>query len=154
MQDQPSTVDAAAPSPPPPGPTRRARLGEVLRGTYRVIRSNPTGRITLKVLVALIGGLVVAIGIALIPLPGPGWALVILGLSIWAIEFAWARHLLSFTRAHLSRWLRWIGARPLSVRLLIGAVGLVFVGFVVVLSLRYSFGINLWADVWGYITTH
>jgi len=148
--ERPSGVDTAPPAPP----TGRARWLDVVRTTYRVIRSNPTGRITLKVLVAVFGALVVALGIALIPLPGPGWAIVIIGLSIWAIEFVWARHLLRFTRQQLSRWIRWVGARSWPVRLLIGAVGLVFVGAVVLLSLKYSFGIDLWSDIFGYVTTH
>lgn len=122
--------------------------------TYRVIRSNPTGRITLRLMVAVLGALVVAAGIVLIPLPGPGWALVIIGLSIWAVEFVWARHLLGYTRQQLSRWIRWTRGQPWPMRLLVGGVGLVFVGAVALLSLKYSFGIDLWADLWQYVTTH
>lgn len=40
--------------------------------------------------VALVGALVVVTGIVLIPLPGPGWLIVFLGLSILATQFAWA----------------------------------------------------------------
>jgi uncharacterized protein (TIGR02611 family) len=119
-----------------------------------MIRANPTGRLALRVSVALLGATVLVVGIVLIPLPGPGWALVLLGLSIWAIEFVWARHLLRFTRQQLTRWLRWIGVQPLPIRMLLGAMGIAFVGIVAMLSLKYSFGIDLWADFWRYITTH
>jgi uncharacterized protein (TIGR02611 family) len=135
-------------SPPPP---KRVRWRDMARQTYRLIRSNPTGRITIKVVIALTGLLVVAVGIALIPLPGPGWALVLLGLSIWAIEFVWARHLLRFTRQQLTRWIRWIGAQSWPIRVLIGLIGLVFVVFVVTLSLRYSLGIDVWAQARGHL---
>ena len=33
-------------------------------------------------------------GIALIPLPGPGWAIVFLGLGMLALEFKWAENLM------------------------------------------------------------
>jgi len=134
--------------------TRRARVTEVLRTTYRVIRSNPTGRLALRGSIALVGGLVVAVGIVLIPLPGPGWAIVLLGLSIWAIEFVWARHLLQFTRQQLRRWWRWLGIQSWPVRIAVGTAGLLFVAVVVWASLKYSLGIDVLARVAGYLATH
>jgi uncharacterized protein (TIGR02611 family) len=41
--------------------------------------------------VALIGGIVLMTGIILTPLPGPGLLLILVGLSILATEFHWAR---------------------------------------------------------------
>ena len=38
--------------------------------------------------------LVVAIGLALVPLPGPGWAIVFVGLGMLALEFKWAENLM------------------------------------------------------------
>lgn len=128
----------------------RDRVG----ATLRVIRANPTGRIALKMFIGITGALVVAIGLALVPLPGPGWALVILGLAIWAIEFAWAKHLLRFTRAQVKAWTDWVKRRSWPVRLLLGLVGMLFIGTVLLLSLKYSFGIDVVADVWDYVTTH
>lgn len=127
---------------------------ERVRATLRIIRSNPTGRIALKVGVGVAGALVVAVGLALIPLPGPGWALVILGLAIWAIEFVWAKHLLRFTRTRVQQWTRWVKSRSWPVRVLLGLVGMVFIATVLVLSLRYSFGIDVIGDFWTYVTTH
>jgi uncharacterized protein (TIGR02611 family) len=50
--------------------------------------------------VLLVGlGLVIA-GIAMLVLPGPGWAAIILGLIVLASEYAWARRLLDPVR----RW--------------------------------------------------
>ena len=68
----------------------------------------PTGRVALKIAVAVAGLLVVAVGALLIPLPGPGWLIVLGGLGIWAIEFSWARRLLGFTRRNLRLWTRWV----------------------------------------------
>ena len=44
-----------------------------------------------KLIVAIIGGTVVLIGVALIVLPGPAFIVIPIGLAILATEFAWAR---------------------------------------------------------------
>jgi len=44
-----------------------------------------------RIAVALVGGTVLAIGIALIVLPGPALVVIPLGLAILGAEFAWAR---------------------------------------------------------------
>jgi uncharacterized protein (TIGR02611 family) len=119
------------------------------RATLELIRANPTGRLALRFFVAIAGLLVVGVGLALIPLPGPGWFIVIGGLAIWAVEFHWARQLLVFTRRHVQAWTRWVGRQSLPVRTALGAVGLVFVATVVWLSLKYSFGIDLLAFLTG-----
>ena len=124
------------------------------RTTLDLIRANPTGRIALKVAVAVAGAIVVAIGLVLIPLPGPGWLLVLAGLGIWAIEFHWARRLLAFTRRHVQAWTRWVTQRSWPVRLVLGAVGLVFVCVVVWLSVKYSLGIDLFQKLLTYLATH
>ncbi|GIG91617.1 TIGR02611 family protein [Plantactinospora endophytica] len=124
------------------------------RRTLEIIRANPTGRIALKVFVAVAGAIVVTLGLALIPLPGPGWLIVIGGLGIWAVEFHWAKRLLTFTRRHVQSWARWVREQSLLVRIVIGSVGLVFVAAVVWLSVRASLGIDLIARFMHYIATH
>ncbi|MGI9196181.1 MAG: TIGR02611 family protein [Candidatus Nanopelagicales bacterium] len=52
--------------------------------------------------VLLLGLGLVAAGIAMLVLPGPGWAAIILGLVVLASEYAWARRLLDPVR----RWAR------------------------------------------------
>lgn len=53
--------------------------------------------------VLLLGfGLVIA-GIAMLVLPGPGWATIILGFIVLASEYAWARRLLEPVRRWASR---------------------------------------------------
>ncbi|GGK39946.1 hypothetical protein GCM10010124_35760 [Pilimelia terevasa] len=130
------------------------RLRARIDGTLAAIRAHPTGRVAFKVAVAVLGALVVGLGLVLIPLPGPGWALVLLGLAIWAVEFVWAKHLLRYTRHRVQLWTGWATSRSLPVRLLLGAAGLLFVGTVALLSLRYGLGIDVIADGWRYITTH
>jgi uncharacterized protein (TIGR02611 family) len=120
-------------------------------GVLDRIRANPTGRLTLKIGIGVLGGLVVALGIVLIPFPGPGWAIVILGLAIWALEFVWAKHLLEFTKRHVLSWTHWVGRQSLPVRALIGLVGMIFVGAVVWVSVKLSFGVDLIQVVLGWL---
>lgn len=139
----------------PTAPSRRpAGLRGRIRVTLELIRANPTGRFALRTVVAVFGALVILIGLILVPLPGPGWLIVIGGLAIWAIEFQWARRLLNFTRRHVQSWTRWVRRQPLPLRLLIGAAGLLFVGSVIWLSVRLGFGIDLVAEVLPYLATH
>jgi uncharacterized protein (TIGR02611 family) len=146
-----TSAGAAAPSEPPPG---RPRWRDRIRLTLEVVRANPTGRIALKLFVGIAGLLVVALGAALIPLPGPGWLIVLGGIGIWAIEFSWARKLLQFTRRNLQKWTRWVTRQSWPVRLLLGLVGMIFVGAVVWLTVRFSLGIDLIASFLNYIATH
>jgi uncharacterized protein (TIGR02611 family) len=118
------------------------------------IRTTRTGRLTLQIVIALVGLLVVLIGIVLIPFPGPGWLIVIGGLAIWAIEFVWAQRLLTFTKDRLEQWWRWLRRQHWAVRILAGALGLAIVGSVLWISLRYSFGVRSLDDLWDYITSH
>jgi uncharacterized protein (TIGR02611 family) len=122
--------------------TKPDRRGPVV-GVLDRVRANRTGRLALRIGIGTLGALVVAVGIVLIPFPGPGWAIVILGLAIWAVEFAWARNLLEFTKRHVQSWTRWIGRQSLPMRALIGVVGLIFVGAIVWASVRLSFGVDL-----------
>jgi tellurite resistance protein TerC len=56
------------------------RLGAV---SYKLAR---------RIVVAVIGGTILLGGIIMIVTPGPGVVVIVLGLAILAVEFAWARH--------------------------------------------------------------
>jgi len=59
------------------------------------------------------------VGLALVPLPGPGWLVVFLGLGLLATEFAWAQRLLGFTRHRVAAFSPWLAARTLVLRRLL-----------------------------------
>jgi len=65
-----------------------------------------TLRVARKAVVAVIGVGVVAVGVALIVLPGPAILVVPLGLAIRATEFLWARRLLRRLHEGANRALR------------------------------------------------
>ena len=112
-------------------------------GLLDKIRANPTGHLALKIGIAVLGAFVIALGLILIPFPGPGWAIVILGLAIWALEFTWAKNLLNFTRRHVRAWTRWAATRSRPARAMIGLAGLLFVAGIVWASVKLSFGVDL-----------
>jgi uncharacterized protein (TIGR02611 family) len=100
-----------------------------------------------RVVVGIIGGLIVAVGLATIPLPGPGWLTVIAGLFVLATEFTCAERLLEFTKKHLKRWTDWVGAQPVWVRTLIAAATAAFVYGVLVVTLHMT-GVPDWVPGW------
>ena len=57
-----------------------------------------------KIVVAVVGGTVLAIGIAMIVLPGPAIIVIPIGLAILGTEFIWARRLLRRMKREARRW--------------------------------------------------
>jgi tellurite resistance protein TerC len=55
-----------------------------------------------RVVVAIVGGTVLLIGLALVVLPGPAFVVIPIGLAILGLEFAWARSWLQRVRRSLS----------------------------------------------------
>lgn len=56
------------------------------------------GRSTKRIVVSTVGFALLAIGIVLLVVPGPGLLLVAAGLAVLATEYAWARTALEVTR--------------------------------------------------------
>jgi len=55
-----------------------------------------------RIVVAVIGGTILLLGIIMLVTPGPGIAIIILGLAILAIEFTWAKLWLDKIRQSVS----------------------------------------------------
>ncbi|HWB36036.1 MAG TPA: TIGR02611 family protein [Rugosimonospora sp.] len=112
----------------PDTPVRAPRHAWHLRLVWRM-RATPGTRLLLRLGVGVVGTLVVITGIILLPLPGPGWAIIFLGIAIWAIEFTWARRLLLFGRARYVAWLAWYARQgwPARVLMILGTALLVIV---------------------------
>lgn len=67
------------------------------------MRTDPGYRFAKRVVIAIIGGTVTLIGVALVILPGPAFVVIPLGLSILATEFLWARRWLKKAREMASK---------------------------------------------------
>lgn len=99
------------------------------------LRRNRVTAIAWRVGVGVVGALVTAAGLVMVPAPGPGWLVVFFGLLILASEFEFAQRWLDFARHHVGRWNDWIMAQAIWVR---GVVALLTV-------------LVVWAVMWGYL---
>lgn len=92
-----------------------------------------------RIMIAIIGGVVLLIGIIAIPYPGPGWLIVFVGLAILATEFDWAQRLLDRAQGEYDKWQAWLKRQHIAVRLLV--LALTGLGVVVTIWLLNGFGI-------------
>lgn len=95
-----------------------------MTGPWHTFWQSRTGNLLWRALIAIAGTTVILTGIALLPLPGPGWLVIIAGLAILATEFAWARSAVNRVKSFVATWTAWVGRQHLAVRLLIGGAAL------------------------------
>jgi uncharacterized protein (TIGR02611 family) len=95
------------------------------------LRDKPVAEFGYRITVAIIGLAVLAVGILAIPYPGPGWAIVFVGLAILATEFEWARRLLAYTRKRYDKVMAWFRRQGRWVQ----AAGTALTGAIVVATL-------------------
>ena len=98
-----------------------------------------------RVTVAVVGLTVLLVGVAAIPYPGPGWAIVFLGLAILASEFYWARRTLTYTRDRYDVAMAWLRRQPWWVQ----ALTAILTGAVVVATLWFLGAIDWLATLVG-----
>jgi uncharacterized protein (TIGR02611 family) len=75
-----------------------------------------------RIVVAVVGVAVLAVGVLAIPYPGPGWAIVFAGLGILATEFVWARSALTWLRDRYRQLMDWYRKQGRAVQA-VGAIG-------------------------------
>jgi uncharacterized protein (TIGR02611 family) len=95
------------------------------------LRARPAAEFGYRIAVAVVGLAVFAVGILAIPYPGPGWAIVFVGLAILATEFDWARRLLAYTRKRYDKVMAWFRLQGLWVQ----AMGAALTGAIVLATL-------------------
>lgn len=91
------------------------------------LRERPRVEFFYRIAVGVIGLIVFGLGILAIPYPGPGWAIVFVGLGILATEFDWARKLLAYARERYDKVMDWFHRQPGYVQVLGGLLTAVFV---------------------------
>lgn len=69
-----------------------------------------------KIILGVVGGVVLALGIVMIPYPGPGWVVVFIGLAILAQEFPWAQRVLDIAKSKYDQWQAWLSRQPAWVK--------------------------------------
>lgn len=90
---------------PTAGPPRRFRWFHDARAW---IHARPHVHLPYRILVGIVGGLIIIIGLVLVPLPGPGWLVVFIGLTVLASEFAFFHRISTWLRARLHRFWDWV----------------------------------------------
>jgi len=93
--------------------------------------------------IGLAGGIVIVLGIIMIPYPGPGWVVVFAGLGILATEFAWAKRLLDFAKSKYDAWTAWVGRQNFVVKALVWLL----TALIVVLTIWLVNGYGVLADI-------
>lgn len=71
---------------------------------------------TKKTTIAVLGFLVVILGLIMVPYPGPGWLVVFAGLAVLATEFDWAQGILDKAKGYYDAWMNWLANQVFVVR--------------------------------------
>ncbi|QKJ21013.1 TIGR02611 family protein [Microbacterium hominis] len=82
-----------------------------MRRAREWVAAHPRVEVAYKVAVAIVGGMLAVGGLILVPLPGPGWLVVFLGLAVLGTEFHWARRIAAWLKRMLDRFWTWWRAR-------------------------------------------
>ncbi|HEX2283671.1 MAG TPA: TIGR02611 family protein [Mycobacterium sp.] len=91
------------------------------------LRERRRAELVYRIVVGVIGLAVLGVGILAIPYPGPGWAIVFVGLGILATEFDWARRLLAYARERYNKGMDWFHRQHAIVQILGGVFTALFV---------------------------
>jgi uncharacterized protein (TIGR02611 family) len=91
-----------------------------------------------RAVVALIGFVIVLVGLAMIPLPGPGLLVVAVGLAVLALEFAWAERLLEKTVDRLEDVGDTVKKAPRWQQVLLGLLGILGVVAAIVVAYKWD----------------
>lgn len=101
------------------------------------IKASRTLHLSLQVGVFVVGLAVVAAGVSMLVLPGPGWLVIFGGMAIWASEFVWAQLVLRWTRRKVTEAAR----KALDPKVRRRNIILTTIGLVIIVVLV---GIYLW----------
>ncbi|MFI1972645.1 TIGR02611 family protein [Streptomyces cinnamoneus] len=111
------------------------------RAPHFIRRSRPL-HLSWQVGVFVVGLAVVAAGIVMLPLPGPGWLVIFAGMAIWATEFVWAQLVLRWTKRKVTEAAqRALDPKVRRRNIILTVTGLVIVGVLVGLYVA-SYGLR------------
>jgi uncharacterized protein (TIGR02611 family) len=98
-------------------------------------RSKPL-HMTWQIGVAVIGFAIIVAGIIMLPLPGPGWAVIFLGLAVLGTEFVWAQRTLLWTKDKVTKAAnRALDPKTRRRNMIMLVIGLILIGAAVALYL-------------------
>jgi uncharacterized protein (TIGR02611 family) len=112
------------------------------------LRRHRATHLAWRTVVGVLGSVVTVGGLIMVPAPGPGWAVVILGLVILASEFEFAQRWLDFVKGYVHRWNVWVMSQPVWIRWLIGFATLLLVWTVLWVMFLIT-GVPAWTPDWA-----
>jgi len=86
-------------------------IRRLLRTARGWVSRHPRVETAYRCAVGVTGGILTVGGLVLVPLPGPGWLVVFLGLAVLGTEFAWAQRMAVRLKRALERFWAWWRAR-------------------------------------------
>ena len=124
--------------------SERTGLRETISAQRDRIRGKRKTEFAYRIIVSVLGVAIIALGVVLLPLPGPGWLIIFLGLGVLASEFEWASRLLAYAKRRVGEWTDWVRRQSLFVRFLLGTATLAIVAAAI-------YGYHLWRGLPGWI---
>jgi hypothetical protein len=119
-------------------------LADRLYGNYmgrlNSVRTNRALDATWRGIILVVGLTLVGLGLFFLLFPGPGWAVIIIGLIILATEYAWAQRLLNPVKEFSSRIARLVVSQEYRTK----RSNVILIITVVVVTIAYAY----WAK-WG-----
>ena len=123
---------------------KRKSLSDRLYGNYMgrrdSVRSNRALDATWRGIILVVGLTIVGLGIFFLLFPGPGWAVIIMGLIVLATEYAWAQRILNPVKDFSSRLARLVISQEYRTK----RSNVILVLTIVVVTIAYAY----WAK-WG-----
>ena len=116
------------------------RLYRNYMGRRDSVRANRTLDAAWRSVILVLGLTIVSLGIFFLLFPGPGWAVIILGLIVLATEYAWAQRILNPVKAFTSRLAQLVISQEYRARRM-NAILIITLG---IITLAYAY----WAK-WG-----
>jgi hypothetical protein len=124
-----------------------ATEAELLTGRHEETEAEARAGVVRRLLRAFGGFAVIGVGIALLPLPGPGWVIIIVGLAM--LPFTWAER----TIVQIRRRIPGIpeeGSVPLSTWIIMGLMVAVFTTVSILFGQQVGNWVgDLWNDLWN-----
>ncbi|QXE37818.1 TIGR02611 family protein [Streptomyces sp. GMY02] len=107
----------------------------------RFVKASRPLHLSWQVGVFVVGLAVVAAGVSMLVLPGPGWLVIFGGMAIWATEFVWAQLVLRWTKRKVTEAAhKALDPKVRRRNLILTAVGLVIIVVLLAIYL-WKFGI-------------
>ncbi len=87
---------------------KHSEPGHRFKDRYHRRQQSSSGRFNLRKVVSIVGGiLVIAGGIVAVPVPGPGWLIILLGIGMFAGESKLTAHFMDWAEVGLRRLAGW-----------------------------------------------